>query len=351
LVAGAVLEGVPADRNRHHFYDPLRGSGLSDRSSPVAQRLADVPEGLGSLRAVFTGTSFDGTGMAATLWMVSPANAWGLGRLLDERERAASLPRAADRDAALARALIATGALLHVLSDLGEPAHVRNDFRVALEAEGAPLERFVAARYGREGVPAAGEPILRAHLVDFVHDPSAGGLADEVSRRFYSAGTLPPSLYPLPRVKPGPAASGYASASGIAHLAAYQREAGGVRWFLDGLTDRDYAQALLPQIGRYAAGLIDFLYRGRLELAPEGEEITVRLKDGAVKDGRVSVYAERAGGERRLLLQHPVGAAGPGEVLASAPRPAGATRMAAVLRGTDAEGEPLVIVQELPFAP
>src|SRR5207245_2924420 len=125
------------------------GRGLSEGERPLATRIASVSAGLGSVRGIFTGANFDGTGQPSTGWLSAPVavNEWGLDRYHAERARAVAAERPADRDAALARALLAAGAALHLLEDAGDPSFVRNDYRVEREALGGPYERFVAERF------------------------------------------------------------------------------------------------------------------------------------------------------------------------------------------------------------
>src|SRR5262245_19801792 len=94
--------------------------------------------GTGSLRGVFTGASFDGTGRPSLDWMTAEDNDLGLVRLLDARERAVSSASPAAREAALAEALVVTGALLHLVQDAGEPALVHGDYRVEFKRDGGP---------------------------------------------------------------------------------------------------------------------------------------------------------------------------------------------------------------------
>jgi hypothetical protein len=351
LVAGAVLEGVPAERTRHHFFDPATSGGLAEGGSAIGfrTRVAAAASGIGTLRGVFTGASFDGTGRAATEWATAADNEWGLARFLDARVRAATAKTPAERDAALAEALLAAGALLHLVEDAGDPAHVRNDYREALDAAGGPLERVAATELGRIGVPEPdGAPIARAHLVELFHDRAGNGLADRTQRRFFSAGTLPSTeRYPQPSVTAGSAPTGYVRSDDVAHLVGYRRAPdGGIIWILDDRCYRDYAHALLPEIGRYAAGAIELLFRGQLELALDGGIVTATAREVGLGSGDLELYGDTANGERRRLLKQRIAGADPGSALATVERPAWARKVAAVFRGVDAAGEPLVVVQE-----
>jgi hypothetical protein len=353
LTAGSVLEGVPAERTRHHFLDPTTGQGLHDRQRDLAfrTRVADVQSGIGSVRGLFTGSNFDGTGMPAIDWLLGKDNEWGLRRFLDERERAATAAKPWERENALVRALLAAGAILHLVEDMGDPAHVRNDFRVALEADGARYERLVAHKYGRVALPegAAGEPPRRSHLVELLHDRSGGGLADRTNRRFFSDGTLPgESSYPQPTAQAGMAPTGYAPGDAVHRLARWDRdERGAIRWSLDERVLTDYAEALLPETARYAQAALEHLFRGRLAVDAGADELTVRASELGLGAGTLSVFADTAAGERRPIDRKTVSGAAEGDTLAIVHRPGWARHATAVFRGVDRAGEPLVLVEEV----
>jgi hypothetical protein len=348
LVAGAAVEGVPAERLRHHFYDPASGRGLDDRDgSALRNRVAAATWGIGTVRGIFTGASFDGTGMAAPDWITARENAWGLARFGDELERSVAAATAPAREGALARALLAAGAMAQVLEDEGDPTFVRNDYRVALEALDGPYERFTLMRYGRLGVPeSVAAPIVKTHLRALFHDSDGSGLADRTQARFFSPGTLPDTQrYGLPEANAGADVQGYA-AGVVPHLAHYREGERGIIWSLDERCFADYAGVLLPETTRYAAGLIELLFRGRLELAVEHGAATVKVKELGLGAGTVTLYADVSGQPRQKVRARQLHAAGDGEAVLDATLPAGAQRVAAVFRGVDSNGEPVVIVEE-----
>jgi hypothetical protein len=348
LIAGAAVEGVPAERLRHHFFDPLSGRGLDDRDgSALRVRVAAAASGVGTVRGIFTGASFDGTGIAAPDWLLAHDNDWGLMRFADELERSAAAPTAAARDAALARALVAAGAMAHVLEDLGDPTFVRNDYRVALEANDGPYERFTLHRYGRLGLPElATKPVAKLHLRALFHDDDGSGLGDRTQARFFSPGTLPDTQrYPQPSVTAGEASEGYV-AGAVPHLVHYREAERGIVWSLDERCFADYARALLPETTSYAAGLIELLFRGRLEVAVAHGGALVTARELGLGAGTVTLYADVAGRPRQAVRARRIITASDGEALLDATLPAGAQRVAAVFRGVDRNGEPIVIVQE-----
>jgi hypothetical protein len=342
LTAGAVLEGMPPDRMRHHFYDPTRGAGL-DESGGFRTRLTAAGNGVGSVRGIFTAQSFDGTGRPAPDWALAPRseNEWGYQRYLDERERAAKAKTPGERDDALARALLAAGHVLRVIAEMGEPAHVRNDFRVALEQEGDRYGRWVAEHYGKFGVPEPldGE-VATPHLRDLIV-----GLAKRTARRFFSAGTLPSSgRYAQPEAH-ATGTEGFVAGE-VKHLASYRRTRGGVSWWLDDRSFEDYAQMLLPEIGRVERAAIDLLFRGTIEMDSGPRRVSAVARDTALGAGTFTLFADDDKGERKQVFERRVTSARDGDELGVADRPDWARHFTGVFRGQDAHGEPIVVVQE-----
>ncbi|MDB4980910.1 MAG: hypothetical protein JWM82_1662 [Myxococcales bacterium] len=384
VVAGAVIAMTPAERGRNLFYDPSRGTGLGDVSTSASfgQSLRALVDG-GGFRDLATGTDFNGTGLPATAWLVSPQNDVGLLAFHDGLEAAVASAEPAARATALARALLALGGSLAILEDAGEPAHVRNDFEGAYLARGrgdspfdrgSAFERFVADRYGQVGVPAPAAAVSRPTALAFITASDSQGLADRTQRRFFSAGTVPEDAvvdrdtttaevmrdargsldYGLPRLPrlelAGLGKKRYASADGR-RLLAYERVPGRVRFFLDDAVYADTARALLPEIGAYATGLVDHLFRAELIVDVKADGVAVRVAGarGAVT-GRVRVFAEDARGQRTELGSAPLAAGDDGVSArvswATGGMPSGTRRIAATLRGQDAAGE-LVAVAEL----
>lgn len=264
---------------------------------------------------------------------------------------------------------------------------------------GSPFERFVADSYGAGGVPAAGVPVDRPTVMAYFTAADAQGLADRTQRFFFSDGTLPEDgvvdrgttpqeivraarkslvfgLPTVPRLElremgrrqyvyavggeqqgrlvltSGPAAaaprgaaaaktSGAARAAApLRRLLAYERVPGRVRFFLDRSVYQDTARALLPEVGAFAAGLIDHLLRGEVKIQLDGASarITVAGARGALgSGGKLRVFAEDALGLRRELGSWPGAALADGQAI-SVEVPAGTRVVAAVLRGQDDAG-------------
>jgi hypothetical protein len=379
IVAGTVIAKTPADRGRNFFYDPTNGAGLTGTGSGVAftHGVRQLMDG-GTFRAVATGTDFNLTGMPATAWLVSPENDVGVQVFHRELERSVAAADPGARGSALARALLALGGTLAILQDAGEPAHVRNDFVGAFLEHGvgrespfdraSAYERFVADRYGREGVPAAAAAVSRPTLSAFLTASDGQGLADRTQRRFFSAGTLPEDAivdketsaadvmrdargslaYGLPRLPRLELATFGKKRYGLAggrRLVAYERVAGRVRFFLDDGVYADTARAVLPEIGAYGAGLCDHLFRAELEIEAGADGVSVEVRDArGGAEGQVQVYVEDARGQRAAFGTATL-AAGATRVTVAGHVPEGTRRLAAVLRGKDAAGDLIAVGQ------
>jgi hypothetical protein len=382
VVAGTVIAGTPADRGRNLFYDPARGAGLGGEGgaatfSHAVRALLDD----GTVRALATGTDFNLTGAPATAWLVAEENDVGLKAFSRQLEAAVAAPEPGPRGTALARALLALGGTLAVLQDAGEPAHVRNDFAGAYLSSGgdnpfdrsSAFERFVADRYGRVGLPPAAAAVARPSVLAFITAEDRQGLADRTQRRFFSAGTLPEDaivdrdtttvevmrdargslaygLPRLPRLELHTLGERRYAYEGPRRLLAYERVPGRVRFFLDDAVYADTARAVLPEIAGYGTGLVDHLFRVELEISVKEGAVSVEARGarGAL-EGRARIFAEDARGRRTELGAGAVSTSdGAARVTVAAVPPSGTRRLAAVLRGRDAAGE-VVAVVESPF--
>ena len=165
MVAGAVIAETPAESARNLFFDPSRGSGLSQAGGTfqVGQDLRMLFAEGGGLRGAATGTTFNLTGRPSPEWLMASDNDVGLKAFYDGLEQATIAERPGPRGTALARALLALGGTLAVLEDAGNPAHVR-----PTKTSAAPTPRMaapacsIAARrssadvadtFGQAGVP------------------------------------------------------------------------------------------------------------------------------------------------------------------------------------------------------
>lgn len=385
LSAGAVIADVPVEHAIHHFFDPATGRGLDDGTMGwLGTRLGH------ELRARVVGADVLRSGRPAPDWVLDPANPMGLESFLSQYERAVRAPTPAERERHLASALLAAGAMLHVLQDMGSPSHARNDLAAHLDVvgpdgfdRGSRFERIAALAYGRLGVPAPDpgaealpDPGSAGGLRGLFTSEAGTGLADRTARRWFSAHTLPPAV----RVRAGMGSSEIAERlrQGLARpapapprrldleaahaggarllddagvcLASYRIDAGDLlTWSLDDACASQQIAAILPVVGAYSAALLDWLFRGAVDLAKTDAGLTASARGAALGAGTLTLLWEDEGGARAPLgAPVQVTGAGAGAVLAKAPAPPqGARAVVAVFRGVDAQGQPLVAAGHL----
>jgi hypothetical protein len=364
LLAGAVVEGIPASREENHFYDPVAKRGLPGKGGA----------GVGVI--LQSGVMSVGQrGLGAPDWIVAKDNELGLPRFWLELERSVTAAGPAERDEHLVLALLCAGAMMHVLEDMGEPARVRGDLDEFLlplgggpKDRGSRFERLAALLFGRLGVPAPAKVVERKQLRDFFTAADHLGLADIANAGFYSSGTLPAevvipasprpgvvpelvaraSRFPSPRpvreldVTPGGGPYGHVlrNKNGVC-LANYRVDEATIRFDISDDCAAEEMRALLPEIGGYATGLLEHLFRGALTVVVNGNDVDVAVPSSELQlgAGQLTLVAEDATGRRT--------AAGTGQLQDGTARlsvPAGAARVFVVFRGVDANGEPLVAV-------
>jgi hypothetical protein len=375
LVAGAVLEEVPGSRSRHHFYDPahktgLTGEGLGGLSNLVERRLW-ARAGGGEAR-----------GMAAPDWILSPENDLGLGRFHKELAAAVSGKTHAEREQHLAFALLCAGAMSAVLEDVGSPSRARDDLSEHLLPlgggsgdRGSRFEYLAALAYGRVGIAVPEKPVARPRLRDFFTAGDGQGLADRTSARWYSSGTLPRRLqvrtrpaagalvkrvtaaqpFAAPAPAPGSeldldaaASDGAATlrnARGVC-LARYRFADAWLEWFIDDDCAAEQMAVILPEVAAYAAGFLDYLFRGELEVTTTG---VVRAGATALGPGTLTIYAEAEDGTRTPLGEPiAIDVAAAGQELGGAALPGGTVHVVALFVGKDTAGDDIVAVGRSP---
>jgi hypothetical protein len=148
IKTGSQLEDktLRQSRSRHHFHDPIRNSGLDNRT--------DHPEWREYAPAILTNYEFDFTGESALDWAINGTSnktpttnmeTWNLAR--GRFYNAMTYTAKSDRDSNMALALLSLGGVTHLLEDMGVPPHARNDslfghYR-AFYDWGNPLEGWV----------------------------------------------------------------------------------------------------------------------------------------------------------------------------------------------------------------
>lgn len=355
IAAGSALADVPAAHGANHFYDPTTKKGWQrpDRG----------------LSGIVKGISLPERGVPAPDWVTDKANPFNLAGFLDQYAKSVTAPTPGERSRAMAGALIAAGAMLHTLGDLGSPSRVRSDFAAHLDSlgggaddVGSRMERIAALAYGRLGVPLPGRVITRTHLRDYFTAPDGSGLADLISRSYFSPNTLPESGRigetppALVRAKPALPAKLNLMAAGREDgttlratdgtcLARYKIDHSIISFWIDDECMLEELAVIMPEVAAYETGLLDFLLRGELAIAVDGGQVAVSSK--GLGAGTVEVLVEDERGVRTSIGKQPV--AGGNEQLAKIAMPSYGTRAVAVFTGADAAGEPIVAVGAVPL--
>lgn len=257
---------------------------------------------------------------SSVLWGQSPALQPGGERFTWQDARGSFLqgltgPTQAEREAQLARAFRALGQLIHWVQDAGVPAHTRNDPHPIFEGlesfveDTRTLDPTVFDQLTNSSVgfdtttltltPNPLAPIPIARIIDTTDPeqaeatPSAGtniGMAEYSNGSFLSGdtifkdftfpritslgnpfdGTEPVTGRPrryFPKVADGD--TGFRLvATGTWTETLISIAAGDQGYILDGGVYTDYAGRLLPRAIGYSAGLLDYFFRGQLEIAP-----------------------------------------------------------------------------------
>lgn len=364
LLAGSVVEGIPAARENNHFYDPIAKHGLRAGERPPLELVVET--GI---------TGVGAAGVAAPDWIAAKENDLGVARFWAELEKSVTAAGPAERDEHLAMALLCAGAMMHVLEDLGVPARTRGDLDEFLlplgggtSDRGSRFERLAAVLFGRLGVPPATAPVPRPKLRDFFTADDHQGLADLINARFYSLGTLPGSVlvpahprpgelatliakaskYPSPKPTRDPAITGgvlrdplsIRDADGLC-LANYRVSEEMMHFLISDDCADSQLRVIMPMVGAYAAGFLEHLFRGGLVVTVEGGRASVSVPPNETQlgPGQLSFITEDGSGHRKVV--------GNGELQdgkASFDVPSDAARVFVLFKGADAAGESLIAV-------
>lgn len=344
-------------------------------------------------------------GQSSILWGQNPAQGFPGWSWLDVRgyfRDALTAPRPADRARSLARTFEGLGRLAHLVQDAASPAHTRDDPHRAynyeslvrdLESKGFTddeddfrglLARPIAPDPAWQALPADPRaPVPIARLIDTDRFAPGGdpgvtterliGLAEYTNVNFFSEDTVFDKAFPYPThssvieadfpivlatgthvtrrylAKVADGDSGYRLATvGFLrrYLQRYQLDPGRFRRreALDEAVYRDYAERLVPRAVGYSAALLDYFFRGSLDVdlvddpgAPGGFSARgVNASEEALGAGSLGVFAEDPAGRRSLLgaveVRTPILPGGALPDVAVAP-PDGAARFVAVFRG------------------
>jgi len=259
----------------------------------------------------------------------------------------------AEREAYLAQSMLNLGCVVHLLEDMGVPAHTRNDFvwghyRNLLNS-GNPLENWTEAQISTDNeIPDlfltgwTPQPIIFSKIADYwdagmepsvpstVSPSNDWGLAECTNYQFLSDYTVfRPNVNNTKYYFPNPAFSNllpdfyegegifrcrYATGYGVIHLAAcLYTEKYNPAPICYTVTDnyfvyRDYASITIPRTIDYTTGLVNYFFRGILEVEAHSTggssaEITITNKsmnstvEQALNGGTFWLYAYTHDGE------------------------------------------------------
>lgn len=366
LTAGAALADIPAAHGANHFYDPDTQRGWQKPDRGVIDGVTDrVREAIGR-------AGLPDRGVPAPDWVVAKDNPFSATAFYTQYAKAVSAKTPGERSRHMAAALVAAGAILHALGDLGTPSRVRGDELAHLDPLGggpddlgSRFERIAALAHGRLGVPAPARTIERARLRDFFTTTDGNGLADLIARSYFSPNTLPrdsrvggDNRPPLARAKPAlPTRLNLMAASrddgttlrnsAGTCLARYKVDHGLLSFWMDDECMLEQVTAILPEVAAYETGLLDYLLRGELTIQIGS---TVVVSGKGVGAGTVEILVEDERGVRTSLGIAPTQGAAETAALANAPAPSAGTRILAVFRGVDRNGDPMVATGAMPLS-
>jgi hypothetical protein len=273
-------------------------------------------------------------------------------------------PSISDRDKGLAATFEGLGRQMHLVQDAASPAHARNDphiffnYESAIDGlrlrEGSSFARWRDSAPDTPGAPDLGwraldgnplAPIAIARLVDTdrytgsnpgVTTGALIGLAEYTNANFLSEDRIftendvnPQTHFPFPRrsgaveqdfdvqvggatvkrrylVKTADGATGYRLAT-VGFLREYHRRFGlDLTRFresgsLDEVVYRDYAERLVPRAVTYSTALVDYFFRGRLDMFGSDAAMAIRNNGDEAMNGTFTLYYDDAADTRRAV--------------------------------------------------
>jgi hypothetical protein len=297
---GGDWEDVPEDRCFNHFYDPLTGYGLTGQFQFYSSALEWAKEPT-----------------LTNEWSWVQARVWYYTALKHHDVNISGR----DSNYNFAKTFRSLGQIMHLLQDMAVPAHTRNDIhppKYGLKKwqqdlyEKYAVDNILSLSYGGYVM----QPIPFNKFDDYWHTDSGGkGLADFTNRNFLSRNTnLDDNEYASPvAINRDVIEEQYVTdhatneqslvyvkyASGnvfddytgerkpITHLAAYsffdyemENENGHKVYSLDEECHKEYASFLIPRAVGYSAGLLNYFFRGTLEVteavAIDGDESGIK---------------------------------------------------------------------------
>lgn len=283
---------LPYIRSANHFHDPLTDKG-------------------------FTGLP---SGDSAIVWSQKPVGQQWIGghySWFDTREKfygALVATDKVDRDEKLAETFRGVGQLMHLMQDMSVPEHVRNDFHGLpayeewlADKNNATAANIINVALATPKYPDAGllrqpsvqgstAPIPIANLFDtnlFTGRTADGttslayGLSEYANANFFSPDSIFASSYPFPRwsamqewddtvngkkrtylrkVADGELLNHAATGKWFYKYLPVAMKSAGYGLKLDEKVYADYAQLLLPRAVGYSAAMLDYFFRGKIDI-------------------------------------------------------------------------------------
>jgi len=323
---GSIIEDEDGHRwpwrPRHHFHAPIANPGVTPPNpNSGLDNKTDHPNWSGFP----TWSPFDLTGESTLVWAVQGIapmeptvnnESWQDAR--DSFYQSIILPEKSDREKFLAMTLLDLGCVLHMIEDLGVPAHARNDFlfghyRNAID-NGNPFESWVEEKVAGNNWSGTGPVVFNKLAKYFDADVYAGGylgngispppgiwgLSECTNYQFMSTSTVfgcsgIKYQFPQPAKEHTTSLAEYGkigdtvfqkiyfngSNYGVLHLVRrsythYKKSIwGGDVAVVDSTNTpddvnvfEDYADITIPRTIDYATGLVNYFFRGRLNVEP-----------------------------------------------------------------------------------
>jgi hypothetical protein len=278
------------------------------------------------------------SGKSAILWAVDDSsNDWRWGRVRDYYYKALTASADADRQANFAQTFRGLGQIIHLLQDMAQPAHVRNDPHPADDTGVAPGFEYWAKRADNKVVVAdlMSKPIYPAVSLNttvggyspitrfFDNDQFDGtnpsrtlslGLAEYTNANFVSEDTIFKDFaYPRREDTVVFSESQNKTLNGFEVYRKYFEKVGGgepVKHFttasrlyayllddpspsLQGFDDRcykDYADLLIPRAVGYSAALINYFFRGKLDMVADSGQYVIKNESAEAMSGAFRLY-------------------------------------------------------------
>lgn len=324
LMEGSKLEDHPACRASNHFHNPLKpwvNAGLGTMPGLICPSWAP-PESSARYSALTWATGYDNFN-GPIISRNQQQMGWDNARNYYYSALTSSVNTV--RENYFVKTFQAVGQALHLLEDMAVPAHVRNDFwnSHVLTGGSNPYELFVSlpenagliSNLTGTQIESVTPVFTASRLTDFwdatdgsaivppqIHDPTiqgTAGLAEYTNANFVSEGTLfsNSTEFTYPKKEstttididiPDPFSPSHTVIrpyyyktqdwetgfflAGVNYTYFYDPEAGsiapdGIIPPLDNKIHGDYATRLLPRAVGYSAGLLNYFFRGTLEIS------------------------------------------------------------------------------------